>query len=232
MQSLFRFFAIVISVSVAPCATVWTDWTSATLGANGGGSATGSLGSVGVSYSGELDGFVINGTSSIWAPNSSFIGGTVTASPSTVGDDLRINGTFTGTSTITFDQPVINPVLAIWSLGQPGLAASFTFNRTPTLQAGGPNANFGGSSISVNGNTVNGNEGNGVIQFDGSITFISFTTTPENFYAFTVGLNGGPTAIPEPGSFVLFCAGAALLLLKACGTDRRSRSVKHRHPAR
>ncbi len=94
------FFAALLFSGSVSATTIWTDWTSATVGAPG--SASGTLNGVGVSYSGELDASVINGLSSIWAPNSSFIGGTVTTSPSTVGDDLRLNGSFTGTNTITF----------------------------------------------------------------------------------------------------------------------------------
>src|SRR5213592_4541084 len=103
--------------------TVWTDWTSASVGAPG--SATGTLNGAAVT----------NGMSNIWAPNTSFIGGTVTTSPSTVADDIRLNGSFAGTDTITFDSPIVNPVFAIWSLGAPGLGASFTFNLTPTFEA-------------------------------------------------------------------------------------------------
>ena len=190
-------------------ATTWTDWTSATVGAPG--SAAGTLSGVGVSYSGEVIGSVLNGTSGIWAPNTSFVGGTVTASPSVVNDDIRLQGTFTGTNTITFSAPVVNPVFAIWSLGQPGLIASFIFNATPTLEAGGPNAQFGGQSIVVNGNTVNGAEGNGVVQFTGTFSSLSWTNTPEFFYAFTVGLNGPVAAIPEPETYAMLLAGLGLL---------------------
>jgi hypothetical protein len=190
-------------------ATTWTDWTSATVGAPG--SAAGTVSGVGVSYSGEVIGSVINGTSGIWAPNSSFIGGTVTASPSVVNDDIRLQGSFTGPQTITFGTPVVNPVFAIWSLGQPGLTASFVFNATPTLQAGGPNAQFGGQSIIVNGNTVTGNEGNGVVQFTGTFSSLSWTNSFEFFYAFTVGLNGPVGAIPEPETYAMLLAGLGLL---------------------
>ncbi len=77
------------------------------------GSAAGTLGGVSVSYSGEVIGSVLNGTSGIWAPNSSFIGGTVTTSPSVVNDDIRLQGNFAGQQTITFSTPVVNPVFAI-----------------------------------------------------------------------------------------------------------------------
>ena len=190
-------------------ATTWTDWTTATVG--NPGSAAGLLSGVQVTYSGEVGGSVLNGQSNIWAPNTSFIGGTVTTSPSIVGDDIRLVGAFTGTNTLTFGTPLENPVFAIWSLGSPGLAASFTFNATPTLQAGGPNSQFGGQTITVLGNVVSGSEGNGVVQFTGTFGSISWTNTFENFYAFTVGLNGPIGAVPEPETYAMLLAGLGLL---------------------
>jgi len=150
---------------------------------------------------------VTNGMSNIWAPNTSFIGGTVTTSPSTVADDIRLNGSFAGTDTITFDSPIVNPVFAIWSLGAPGLGASFTFNLTPTFEAGGPNSQFGGVALSVVGNVVSGAEGNGVVQFTGTFSSISWTNTFENFYAFTVGTAGTPGGVPEPSTALLLGSG-------------------------
>jgi hypothetical protein len=135
-----------------------------------------------------------------------------------VGDDIRLRGGFAGINTITFASPVENPVSAIWSLGAPGIAASFTFAATPTFEAGGPNSQFGGSSITVLNNVVSGNEGNGAVQFSGTFSSISWTDTPENFYAFTVGINGplgrgpGPGPVPEPMSLTLVGSGLAGLM--------------------
>ena len=192
--------------SVTSATTTWTDWTSASTG--NPGSAGGTLNGVAVNYSGEvLSNRVINGSATNWLPNSSFIGGTVTDSPSTVGDIITLAGAFTGTNTITFASPILNPVLAIWSLGA-GSPASFMFNQAPTFEAGGPNAQFGGGPITISGNTVTGREGNGVAQFSGSVTSISWTDTPEFYYGFTVGTAG---AVPEPSAYLLLGAGLALV---------------------
>jgi hypothetical protein len=192
-------------------ATIWTDWTSSTNGTPG--SASGALGSVTVSYAGEVIATIIDGTAAIyWQPDSTWIGGAVDTSPSTVGDTISLMGLDpTATNTITFSSPVSNPVFAFWSLGGSGPPpATFTFDATPVLQAGGPNAAFGGSSITVVGNVVSGMEGNGTVMFVGTFTSISWTNTFENFYAFTVGTAGN---VPEPEMLALFGVAALILMV-------------------
>jgi len=213
--------AAALSAACLPVAaqTAWTDWTAATPGEPG--SAAGTLGGIAVTYTGEVLGnTVINGSfAPSWAPSTSFVGGTVTASPATVGDIITMNGSSL-TNVLTFASPIVNPVFAIWSLGAGGAPASFTFNATPTFEVGGPNVGFGGQAITVAGNTVSGIEGNGVVQFNGTFSSISFTSTNENFYGFTVGRNGPVGAVPEPETWALTALG--LGVLGALGRKRRA----------
>ena len=88
------------------------------------------------------------------------------------------------------------------------------FGQSFTIQSGGPNAEFGGAAITAVGNTVSGAEGNGVIQFDGILTSITWTNPIfENWYGFTVGVP--VAAIPEPETYALMLAGLALLGARA-----------------
>ena len=197
-----------LNAAPASAATIWVDWTAATPGAPG--SATGVVGGVGVTYIGELVVPTLDGSSVLWAPDTSWIGGAITESPSIVGDDLRMNGfLYSGPSSITFSSPVVNPVIAFWSLGSPFTEASFSFNAKPTFEAGGPNTfPLSGGPITVAGNVVTGMNGNGVVQFYGTYTSLIWTATPDFFYAFTVGTNrGSPVTVPEPVSTALFGVG-------------------------
>jgi hypothetical protein len=217
----------VLSLASPPAsATIWTDWSSATPSTRGTpGSATGTLNGVAVRYTGDvLNTSVTNGTATNWAPNSSFVGGTVTSSPSTLGDIIDLNGfNFSGPNTVAFASPIVNPILALWSLGSFASLASFTFVQTPTFEAGGPNSQYGGGPITVSGNVVSGREGNGVVQFTGTFSSISWTDTFENFYGFTVGAAG--TGIPEPVSMSLLGVGVAGL-----GFIRRRGGPASSHP--
>jgi hypothetical protein len=133
---------------------------------------------------------------------------------------------------ITFSSTVVDPIFAIWSLGQPGLSSSFDFSsksgQSFNLLGGGPSAEFGGSALTATGSVVHGTEGNGLVQFNGSFDSVTFTTPNfENYYAFTVGYDatltgGGPTpAVPEPATLSLFGLGLAALPMVRRSLSRR-----------
>jgi hypothetical protein len=225
VTSLSALLVAVGAVTATPFAhadtIAWANWTTGTAG--NPGSATGTLaGGLTVAYSGQTSGLT---TAPSWTPASSFTGGTVGNAPPNTASIALQGGTTPGVpplmESITFSTPVVDPVFAIWSLGASGTPASFDFlSKSPedfTLEGGGPSHEFGGGSITVSGQTVNGVEGNGVIQFDGTFSSITFNTPNfENFYAFTVGYDQTLTPIPgvpEPATLSLLGLGLAALPL-------------------
>jgi hypothetical protein len=206
----------------------WTNWSSVTPG--NPGSAVGNIGSINVTYSGE----VLNLTNApSWTPTSTFTGGLVGNAPPHT-PTIQLQGGSGTTETINFSSTVVDPIFAIWSLGGNGTPASFDFSsksgQSFNLLGGGPNAEFGGSGLTSTGSIVRGIEGNGLVQFNGSFDSITFTTPNfEFYYAFTVGYDAtltgpGPTPspVPEPATLSLFGVGLAALPLVRRSLSRRS----------
>ena len=230
-QLFIATLSITAALSVPPAladTVTWTHWTADTPGAPGTATGTIALGSgITVNYAGETNGLLLNYPS--FNPAATFSGGTVGNAPPSAFNSVQLTGGGTYTETITFSSALTNPVMAIWSLGQPGLAASFNFTSSEpfTVQAGGPSSEYGGTSITKSGNSVLGSEGNGVIQFTGTFSELTFTTPGyENYYAFTFGahaLGDGnpPPAVPEPATLSLLGIGlGALPLLRRYLTAR------------
>jgi len=224
VSALFLATCTFSSSALAHADTIaWTSWSSATPG--NPGSATGTIGSINVSYSGQTTGLT-NVPS--WTPASTFTGGDVGNAPPHT-PTIQLEGGSNLVETIMFSSTVVDPIFAIWSLGQAGGPASFDFSSKSgqpfNLLGGGPSAEFGGSALTTNGIVVNGVEGNGLVQFIGPYDSITFTTPNfENYYAFTVGYDATltpPSAVPEPATLSLFGLGLAALPIVRSTLSRR-----------
>jgi len=109
--------------------------------------------------------------------------------------------------TLTFSTPVTNPVLAIISLGQPSVHTTYYFDHPFTILTSGGGWWGGGSLALVSGNGLQGTEGDGLVEFVGRYSEISWTgAIPEAWNGFNVGAFSA-TAVPEPGSLVLLATG-------------------------
>ncbi|WP_353064917.1 PEP-CTERM sorting domain-containing protein [Tunturibacter psychrotolerans] len=216
----FPSLSLVVSsllLAAAPAAfadtVTWADWNAPTKGV-----VTGTIGTVGVTYSGEIS--FVNasnvGNFNYFQPIGSYVGGVV-GNAATNGGLIAITGAPGNTDTFNFSTAVSGIVLSEVSLGQPTIATQYTFDQGFSIEACGPNIIYGGGCISKSGDTLIGNESDGTILFTGGpVTSLSFTAqNPEFWNGFTIGLVGAPTpppAVPEPDTLALVGTGLLGLL--------------------
>ncbi|HNI83663.1 MAG: PEP-CTERM sorting domain-containing protein [Rhodocyclaceae bacterium] len=186
----------------------WTNWTSKTFGTPGSASGTIALpgGTVNVSYSGEL---FNAGDQGNWNQNpGTYTSAFVDNAPSPANVSIQLRGGNAIINTLTFSAPLVNPVMAIQSLGS-GDGAIYNFGNTPFTLLSQGSGHWGGCNtcLSVVGNTLVGHEGNGTIRFNGTFNSISWTVPDgENYHMFTIG-----APVPEPETWALLMAGLGLM---------------------
>lgn len=197
----------------------WADWTSATAG--NAGSVSGTIGSITVNYSGEVKFAQTSGGTDYWnTPSTPFISPAVQNAPP-ASDLIALVGGNAIVNTITFGQSVANPVMAILSLGQTSNNVTYNFVQPFTILSYGPGHWLGAGTLSnPSGYVLQGDEGNGVIQFNGTFSSISWTVpNSEDWHGFTVGL------VPVPPSVLLL--GSGLLGLVGLRYRRRKAGAKN-----
>jgi len=226
-----------VALAAAPNAhavpVAWTNWTAVSLaGGTAAGVITPSSGpAINVSATGPNAGGSISETF-VFGPAATYIGGIVSNAPcagttNCTGDLINIPGTPPGPMTLTFSSAIVNPVFAVWSLGDATNTATLTFpvGTAPVIESTGTNGGLGFVSLTASGNVVSGREGNGTFLLPGTFTSITLTLaspSANEFAGFTVG-QAGPLAapVPEPETFALFAAGLGVL---GAAVRRRARS--------
>jgi PEP-CTERM motif len=206
-------FALSLGLAAQASATPvsWTDWTSTMSTASGvvGSITTGST-TIDVGFTGPYSFAQVSGGTNYWNPSAPYIGAAVDNAPP--ASDIIALGTG-GTATITFSQPVLNPLIALVSWNgntvEFGVPITILSYGSGYFGNGTPIPNAGGSGFFGNG------EVHGVIVLPGTYSSITFTHTFEYWHGFTVGVMGeAPSTVPDPGSSLLLL-GIGLVGLRA-----------------
>lgn len=246
-RKLTQITALALLLGAAPVAVqaaasnYWVNWTGAPasypndLGVGGLSYATSATGTlydpntaqfIDVTYTGEVVNLSeFGGFTDIFNYPDTYLGPTVTTLPP-AGNYVVLTG-FSGlTSTLTFSAPVTNLILAVASLGAATVPGSYNFDRTADVASEGQGAfsvfcGFCSTMSMVNPTTALGTEGNGIVQFSGTFTTLSWTVPdPEVYTIFNVGITDASlNGVPEPASLSLVAAGVVAL-----AATRRGRS--------
>jgi MYXO-CTERM domain-containing protein len=200
------FLIALTAVTVATTATAATynyvNWTTADVS---GGTASGTIdlgdggASVTVTFTattgdagtGNFYGAQVGGMgTNYWTPASTYQSSQVENAPPTP-DIIQLAGGQNETYTLRLSQPIVDPIMAIVSLGASGAPTTYNFNSPFTIVSQGTDMWGGGSAAltQLPNNVLQGEEGSGVIQFIGTYAQFSWTVpTPETWHGFTFGV--------------------------------------------
>jgi len=206
----------------------WTEWTEKTPGSPDtvvGSVDVSGFGTVDVTYTGDWTFAQVNDSgANYWIPDT-YSDGTILDNSPLRNDIIALSTAGTTVHTITFSAPVVNPAMAILSLGQSNSPVQYDFDAPFDIVIEGRGAYGDGSLAELPGDILEGQEGHGTIQLQGAFTSISWTvSTNEYWHGFTVGVlrvaeESGPT-VPAPGALLLASLGTGVV-----GYLRRRRSL-------
>lgn len=188
----------------------YVDWTEADVAA---GTASGTItlpdeSTVDVTFEainddgspGTLYGAQVDGGTNYWAPSEPFISEEVENAPPSP-DILQLSGGLDQIYRVTLSEPIKDPVMAIVSLGQPGVRTTYDFDAPFTIVSQGKGY-WGGTDTSlaaVEGDVLEGYEGHGTIRFLGTFDTFSWTVpTPETWHGFTFAIRTTERIEPTP----------------------------------
>jgi MYXO-CTERM domain-containing protein len=140
---------------------------------------------------GNLYGAQINGAGNdYWIPAATWQSAAVQNGPPN-SDIIQLEGGQNETYVVTLSEPIVDPIMAIVSLGSAGATITYDFNSPFTIVSQGTDQ-WGGSATSLvqlPNNVLQGAEGSGTIQFVGTFSSFSWTApTPETWHGFTFGV--------------------------------------------
>lgn len=161
----------------------------------------GNVGGVGVTYTGDVAFAQLNNSGTYWYTDASqaygsgseYLSATVSNTP--LKSDMIALASDGYVNTLTFASPVVNPVMLLVSLGQTPVHTTYHFNTPFSILSDGPGWWGGpGTLLNSGGSTLVGIEGDGTIQFHGSFSSISWTTSSQEYWnGFTIG------TVPDSG---------------------------------
>jgi hypothetical protein len=176
----------------------WADWQSTDAG-TAAGTLSPPSGTIQIVYSGDLAGAQTSTGTDMFTPSSTFTCATVADAPPGPGM-IEVSGNSEGTDSVTFSEPVTNPVLAIYNLGT-GFAsesASMFFNVPFTILSSGLNGAglmyFGNEMLLPLDGGVSGVGSNGVVELEGTFSTIQWTNPNDTPYASYTGITVGVRA--------------------------------------